>query len=222
MKTIFTIDLIQYAKVMHWVRRAGNFEVSGFGKVIRQGGHMHVNKVYLLKQSNTAGSTVLDAAELSRAMFLYKDEPGDFNFWWHSHSRMQVFFSGTDHKTIEELGGNGWLLATVFNAFSEHKSAVFVNQPVPMINEDVEMQVAEIPFGEDYRQQLDAEYTRCVTEEKPKPYKGRKWRHFQPKVDWKEQLREWDEEEANRKLLSGETDVIDLDEEALELFDEMD
>jgi hypothetical protein len=166
MKTAVTIDFIEHAKIMHWVRKAGPLEVSGFGKVVRAGSHLHVSKVYLLKQENTSGSTILDAGALSQAMYLYKDEPGDFNFWWHSHHSMAAFFSTTDHDTIKDLGSNGWLLATCFNNRGETKTGLYTTVPIPVLHEDMTIQVTAPPLPEAFREQLDNQYRELVNEKR--------------------------------------------------------
>jgi hypothetical protein len=183
MKVAVTIDFIEHAKIMHWVRKAGALEVSGFGKVIRNGGHLHVANVYLLKQENTSGSTVLDAGALSRAMYLYKDEPGDFNFWWHSHHSMSAFFSTTDHDTIKDLGSNGWLLATCFNNRGETKTGLYTTNPIPVLHEEMTIQVTSPVLPQAFRDQLDAQYQELVTEKRFETV--RSYRQFETRAERK-------------------------------------
>ena len=38
---------------------------------------------------------------------------------------MGVFWSGTDHQAIEQIGKNGWVLATVFNKKAEQRTAIY-------------------------------------------------------------------------------------------------
>ncbi len=171
-----TINYLEHAKIMHWVHKAGGLEVSGFGRVLRVGTHLHVSKVYLLQQKNTAGSTVLDAADLSRALYQTKDDPGDFNFWWHSHHSMAAFFSGTDHATIQDLGSNGWLLATCFNNRGETKTGIYTTMPVEMLHEDgVKLEIAAPAMPDAMKAQLDALYDLKVNENRFYQPPDRKW-----------------------------------------------
>lgn len=159
-----TIDWLAYAKIMHWVLAAKENEVSGFGKVVRDGGALHVVDAFLLQQRNTPGSTVLDPVDTARAMYQRRDEPGDFNFWWHSHNTMPAFWSGTDYDTIQDLGSNGWLLATVFNARAETKTALFTTQPVPFILENLELKLGALALPAEIKADLDTSYREKVTE----------------------------------------------------------
>lgn len=202
MKLQATIDVFAYAKIMNWVRRAKDFEVSGFGKVIRGPGRLHVTDAFLLPQKNTGGTTVLDALGVSRAMYLRRDEPGTMNFWWHSHARMNAFFSGTDYDTIKELGGNGWLLATVFNAFAQTKTAVYVTEPTQFITEDVPFSIAECALPETVLEELEADYLVNVTEVPPKTshYEGGKWAS-----------KRWRKQQKRLMLPRKEPGIIDTD-----------
>jgi len=112
-----------YNKVMHWVNKA-DFEVSGFGKVVRHADYLEVTDVYLLKQEGGAAHTEIDSAALAKLMYETREVEGDLRFWWHSHVKMDVFWSGTDTATIRELAANGWILATVFNQNHESRTAL--------------------------------------------------------------------------------------------------
>lgn len=114
-----------YDKVMHWVQSSAPNEVSGFGKVtINDKGEFEINEAYLIEQEVGGAHTDIDAKGLAKLMYESKDEPGQLRWWWHSHANMQVFWSGQDKATIEELGKQGWIIATVFNVKHEYRSAV--------------------------------------------------------------------------------------------------
>lgn len=114
-----------HSKIMHWVNKSDD-EVSFFGKVIyhEETKVFEIVDVHMLKQSNGAAHTDIDAAALAKLMYTTKDNPGELRYWGHSHSNMQVFWSGTDTNTIKELASQGWILATVFNKKQESRSAV--------------------------------------------------------------------------------------------------
>ena len=118
------IDGEVYQKIMHWIQKASG-EVSGLGKVQMINGIMKVTSAILIDQKNTGASTETTAAAIGKAMFELKDEPGHLNFWWHSHVDFDVFWSGTDMDTIQELGKHGWFLSTVLNKKEELKTAYY-------------------------------------------------------------------------------------------------
>jgi len=133
---------------MHWVRLADKYEVSGFGKVIRIPHGLHVVDAILLKQENTSFSTEIDAADMARALFQLKDEPGELSWWWHSHGHGNTFMSGTDHKQIENFGKHGWIAATVFNIWGDSFSAFYANDPFPHYIEDLDFQTIHLAPAE--------------------------------------------------------------------------
>ena len=117
-----------YDKVMHWVNKV-DFEVSGFGKVVRHiqadgSSVFEILDAHMIKQTGGAAHTDLDDAAIARLMYQTKDTAGELKWWWHSHVKMATFWSGTDTKTIQELGTQGWIIATVFNQKHENKSAL--------------------------------------------------------------------------------------------------
>lgn len=122
-----------YTKIMHWINKSSD-EVSGFGKVIYhpETQVFQVVDAYLLKQSNGAAHTDIDAASLAKLMFTSKDVEGELKWWWHSHVNMPVFWSSTDTATIKELASQGWMAATVFNKKEEMRSAVGMLVTTPL------------------------------------------------------------------------------------------
>lgn len=115
-----------YDKVMRWCQSASPNEVSGFGIVERlENGSFRVKDAILLDQENTSGDTELNPAAIADAEFDYLNQ-GGLRWWWHSHVNMDVFWSGTDMNAMRQLGGQGWILATVFNLKYEYRSAMYV------------------------------------------------------------------------------------------------
>lgn len=113
-----------YQKVMYWIKKAPG-EVSGMGKVIFDPikNEFRVVTAYLLKQKNTGSSTEIDAADIGKLLFQTRNDPGELRWWWHSHVNFGTFWSTTDMTTIRELGGQGWILATVLNKKEDRLSA---------------------------------------------------------------------------------------------------
>ncbi len=192
MSTVF-IDPIAQAKIMHWVEKAKNKEVSGFGKVICTNGCALVTEVYLLEQENTGASTDIDAKSLAKLMFETKDVPGHLNYWWHSHSDMAAFFSGTDTDTIQQLGSQGWIIASVFNRKGESKHAVLLTHPFQIYLDTLTLQPW---YGVDktLREEWDKEFTAKVKE----------W-SYKATGYWNEHTKKWieygkkDEEKLSKK-----------------------
>ncbi len=155
----------KFQQIMWWINKAPG-ECSGLGKLEVDGSRFTLVKVCLCKQENTGSSTDLDASAVAKAVFELKDEPGHLNFWWHSHANMDVFWSGTDHDTIQELGNHGWLVSTVFNKKREVKTAFYQKaaDPLPRIFID-NIQTDVLTFlDKDHIAAWDKEY-----EEKCKP-----------------------------------------------------
>lgn len=111
-----------WGKVNVWVQHCDG-EVSGMGKVQRKGNTLFVTEAYLLDQVSTGSETELDPSAVAKLMTETITDGGDLTWWWHSHANMDVFWSGTDHKQINELSKNNYVLATVFNKKKEMLSA---------------------------------------------------------------------------------------------------
>lgn len=196
------IDNQVYQKIQYWVNKATG-EVSGLGKgVWTANGAFKVTSAILLKQENTGTSTDLDPADVSKAMFELREEPGHLNFWWHSHVDMGVFWSGTDTDTIRSIGRNGFVVATVFNKKREMLSA-FYTQSTDMLPE---VFLAEIPtqvlqfLDRDQTAMWDKEYDeKCKTKTYPqynwreRHYGGDDWEGYGGAAsDFRHQV--WDKE----------------------------
>lgn len=158
-----------YNKVMHWVNKSSD-EVSGFGKVTyyEETGVFYIHDAYLIKQTNGSAHTDIDGGSLAKLMYQTRETEGELKWWWHSHVKMNVFWSGTDTATIKELGSQGWILATVFNQREEHRSALgygFKVLDAPMIHQtEAALIKDELPFfimdeiPEEETQAWDTEY----------------------------------------------------------------
>ena len=94
--------------------------------------------VYLLKQEVGAATTDLDATALGQLEYEQIKNPFPLRFWWHSHVKMQAFWSGTDVATIKDNGKNGWMLATVVNQKEEMRTAL-AYKSLSEFGESVEM-----------------------------------------------------------------------------------
>lgn len=162
-----------FDKINHWVHKATRDEISGFGNIVVD----HKEKTFevidaiLLKQENAGSSTDIDAQSLSQAMYRMRNTEGEMKWWWHSHVQMATFWSGTDMTTIEELGDNGWILATVFNQKNERRTAFFTKSVSEFGDHEVFADEMTTVITSYYDQSLfdawNKEYTDNVT--------GKKW-----------------------------------------------
>lgn len=129
-----------YEKVMFWVKKA-KFEVSGFGKVVYDPDEdvMTVTDAYLLKQEGSAAETEIDDVALGKLLYETRNVEGDLRWWWHSHVQMSCTWSSTDRDTINKLGSNGWIAATVFNQREELRTAIAYKTETPFKDGDTVM-----------------------------------------------------------------------------------
>lgn len=139
------ISDLAYRKIMHWVRKAGRYEVSGFGNVVfdKENNTFLVTDAYLLEQENTGTTTDIKDTAIGKLMYEHHKSKvkGELRFWWHSHAGMDVFWSGTDLETIEKLAQGGWFLSTVFNLKEEMRSAIYTTEPVPAFEDELDTTV---------------------------------------------------------------------------------
>jgi len=114
-----------HSKIMHWVN-SSNLEVGGMGMVHynKDENYFWIGDGYLLDQEVGAATTDIDAEAVGKLEMQVMGQPGNLNWWWHSHVNMSVFWSGTDRETITKYGRNGFMLATVFNKRNEMRSAI--------------------------------------------------------------------------------------------------
>lgn len=163
MKILFTRKA--HDKINYWVQKS-EVEISGFGlvKYDKPSLTFIVTDAFLLEQTCGAAHTDIEAQSLSKLMFKTKDaENQRLKLWWHSHVNMSAFWSGTDIATIKELGGQGWITATVFNKKGENKSAVCWKTESEIgsslsINDDVKTEI-ENTITPELQAALDLEYT---------------------------------------------------------------
>lgn len=164
-----TYDSLVYYKIMHWVMKAGSDEVSGVGKIVKDGSRLRVVDACMLPQSNSAGGTDIEPEDLGKAEFLLKDTEGDLRFWWHSHVQMNCFWSMTDITTLELLGRHGWYVATVFNQKWERRSAVYLGNGIDLFIDEIPT-THQFKMPEAVAAPWDAEFDRNVKVAKFTPH----------------------------------------------------
>lgn len=106
-------------------------EISGMAKSkIDKDENIIVQDVIIFKQEVSSATTDIDDQAQAKflAELMKKDEKlEDWNIWWHSHADMDVFWSGTDDKTIEGHSGlQSYLISLVTNKAGEYKARLDV------------------------------------------------------------------------------------------------
>ncbi len=204
------IENMVYQKVMYWVQKSSD-EVSGLGNVIiePETNTIRVIDAIMLPQSNTGGSTDIDADAVAKAMFLmHKNKvPGQLRWWWHSHVNMNVFWSGTDISTIKQLGNGGWFSATVFNKRNEMLSAFCQKEPIRLLVPKIETFIGH-PANAELIKAWDEEYVKNV-KEKPK-YTGnfRSWQDYVKERTQETQETSQEDEYDWEEVVNGNGDII--------------
>jgi hypothetical protein len=104
-----------------------DLEISGFGQVeeIRPGVYLVVD-ILVLDQEVSAAETVLDGTSVAMLMSQV-DDPNSLKLWWHSHHRMDAFWSGTDEATIRELAQQNF----IFSLVGRQNGEVLVRLDIP-------------------------------------------------------------------------------------------
>ncbi len=78
-------------------------------------------------------------------MELMQREPGlqdKLLFWWHSHARMNCFWSSTDEECIKQCLGDRYLISIVYNKSGDYKARIdFGNNHFTVTMDDLIMSV---------------------------------------------------------------------------------
>lgn len=142
-------------------------EISGLGKIRRDGDDFIVTDVAIFEQSvSGVHSTIptIALAKFQEDMVKKGESMKDWVLWWHSHADMSVFFSTTDTDTIAGSTEFPYLVSLVVNKARENKARIDVFSPVHMYAElDVEIISEE---NEEIKQlcqaEIDAKVKRAV------------------------------------------------------------
>lgn len=127
-----TIKQAAYNRMMFYVMNAPG-EVSGYGKVVRNGNSFMVEDVIILEQKNGHSHSLITPETAFRFMMLMKKRglsTEGYNLWWHSHNDFGSFFSAVDIEQIDSLQNNNFTLSIVTNKMLEPKCRVDFYRPV--------------------------------------------------------------------------------------------
>ena len=137
--------IIDYARIAYEKYKA---EIGGMAMMVKDNeGDWSVQSPVILKQEISASNTSIDKDELAKyytktALYMSKNHPElDYRFlWWHSHHTMDAFWSGTDHKAIEEFDEGDMSFALVVNLKEEYKFRISIWKPL-RVAQDVTLNI---------------------------------------------------------------------------------
>ena len=137
--------IIDYARIAYDNHKA---EIGGMAIMMQdKDGDWHAERPVILKQEISMSNTSIDKDELAKyytkeAMYMQEKFPNvNYRFlWWHSHHTMQAFWSGTDHKAIEEFSDGDMSFALVVNLKEEYKFRISIWKPIE-VAQDVELNI---------------------------------------------------------------------------------
>ena len=139
--------IIDYAKIAYQEYKA---EIGGMSIIYKdKEGDWIVERPVILKQEISGSNTSIDKDELAKyytkeAAFMQEKHPNiDYRFlWWHSHHTMDAFWSGTDHKAIEEFSDGDMSFALVVNLKEEYKFRISLWEPIK-VAQDVTLNIID-------------------------------------------------------------------------------
>lgn len=161
-KPVIKIDYLVHQKVMHWVLNTDK-EISGLGKIIKEGDSFRVIDAILLPQRNTQSTTDIEPEDVGKAMFELRETPGELRWWWHSHVNMGTFWSGTDDDTMEKLSAPGWFIHSVFNKQWNVRTAFQMGKPFNYRIDEIPLNVNHPNISAEMKALWDEEVKKNVT-----------------------------------------------------------
>ncbi len=145
MKLIFPIK--QYQKLRTYVN-ATEYEISGLGKVKKDGENFVIEEVRLFRQKATMGNTILDKRDLGKfydELVRNGEDLRNWKLWFHSHCDMEAFWSSVDVKTIEdfdnEMAQDNWMISLVTNKSGKTLIRIDIFQPIRCTIDDIDFDI---------------------------------------------------------------------------------
>ncbi len=145
MKILIPVNV--YQKLRGYAQ-ATNYEISGLGKLVLLGEDILIEEIRIFDQEVGYANTKLDRRALARFYdeLMQKDEdPSSWRLWWHSHGKMETFWSATDTATIDdfdtEMDANNWILALETNRKDEIITRIDVFRPIRVTVPDVPWEI---------------------------------------------------------------------------------
>lgn len=142
---------------------AADGEISGLGRVKMNGSVLTVEEIFLFKQVCSSASTVLSDDDVANFLIEAVDrgiDPSELKLWWHSHAKMNVFWSKTDDDNIETFA-NGWMLSIVGNKAGNYLCRVDLYEPLRLTLDKLPLQII-LPYDPEIDQKAADEVAEKV------------------------------------------------------------
>jgi len=139
-------------------------EISGLGKVEKQGDKFIIEDVYLLKQTNSAAYTELDSEAINDFLIDMMSKGEDLSkikLWWHTHANFSVFWSGTDKDTIDKFANESYFISLVTNKAGDYKIRFDFHAPDRLTFDDIP-HVVDFTDDNDLKRQCEEEFNQKV------------------------------------------------------------
>tara|TARA_Y100000004_G_scaffold75310_1_gene84688 strand:- start:241 stop:1155 length:915 start_codon:yes stop_codon:yes gene_type:complete len=179
------INKKDWDKIINYARCASEewgTEIGGMAVTVQQeNGDWQIMDPVIMKQDVSAALCVLDKTELAKyySKMAIKYKKKEIRFcWWHSHAKMDAFWSGTDTNTIDEYEDGDLSFALVVNVKEEYKCRVSVWKPWVM-HEDVELNFLDKEDGYNIPASITKEVKSKCTQPKSTWYNSGS--HYNPK-----------------------------------------
>ena len=140
--------IIDYARIAYDEFKS---EIGGMAIIYRKkdSDNWSIERPVILKQEISGSNTSIDKEHLARyytkeATYMQENYPElEYRFlWWHSHHKMAAFWSGTDHKAIEEFSVGDVSFALVVNLDQDYKFRVSLWNPIT-VAQDVDLNIID-------------------------------------------------------------------------------
>ena len=204
------IDGEAWAKMRHWVKLAGNDEVSCLGLIdeIKDNDRiiaLIVSEIYLLEQTVSGGDTELDDKAVANLMIQLAADGIDtsrLRCWIHSHAGMKTFWSSTDEECCSQLANNSYSVSIVTNLRGNLLTRIDIYNPFRVTLNKVPTQIhcaCSKELEELYTAEFEAKVKRWTKISKfPK--------RFQPTVNFQS------EEELEKAFEEGSINMYEYEE----------
>lgn len=163
------LPLEEYRKIMAFTKLAKG-EVTGMFEVeYDQDENIFLMKrSYLIKQEAHSAEVEMEGDDLAEFNYQYlSDNPTSKILprgWWHSHANMDVFFSSTDHATLNNFKNNSYIVGLVVNKKRQMKGILKSFEPFQFEVDDLEVAVQLV--HEEIPDELEQEFLEKVDESK--------------------------------------------------------
>lgn len=163
-----------WAKLRYFVDNTDG-EISGLGKIERDGDNFVVTDVQIFTQSVSGAHSDIPAQALAQfqvELMRQGESMEQWVLWWHSHAKMGVFFSQRDKDTIDESTDFRYMVSLVTNHKHELTARVDVYEPARLYSAiDVVVLEPDYPdIEEACKAEITKKLSKAITETKDTKY----------------------------------------------------